>query len=65
MQTESRSQEVARGAAAAGEDFRWLPASRARRALIWVALAALTAVVFAAYLSPNMVFDLANFIFCG
>jgi hypothetical protein len=36
--------------------LRWL--------LIGVALA-LCGLVFAAYLRPNMVFDLANMVFCG
>lgn len=46
-------------------DFHWLPASRTRRVLVWLALGALVAFTFNAYLHPNMVFDLANMVFCG
>ena len=48
----------------AGE-FRWLPASRFKRALVWLGLAGFVAITFNAYLHPNMVFDLANMVFCG
>ena len=47
------------------EEFRWLPASRAWRVVLGVAAAAFMTLVFSAYLHPNMVFDLANMVFCG
>ena len=47
------------------DDLSWLPASRVWRAVLAVAAVALTALVFAAWLSPNMVFDFANMVFCG
>ena len=46
-------------------DFRWLPASRVGRVLVWLALGAFVAFTFNAYLHPDMVFDLANMVFCG
>ncbi len=49
----------------ASEDFHWLPASRVKRGLILLAAAGFVAFVFNAYLHPNMVFDLANMVFCG
>jgi hypothetical protein len=39
--------------------------ARLKRALGWLALAALLVIGFEAYLSPSMVFDLANMVFCG
>ena len=47
------------------DELSWLPASRVRRALLAVAALALTALAFAAWVSPNMVFDFANMVFCG
>jgi len=49
----------------ASEDFHWLPASRVGRVLVLLAAAGFVAFVFSAYLHPNMVFDLANMVFCG
>jgi hypothetical protein len=45
--------------------FRWLPASRLARTLLAVFAVAFAGAVFSAYLHPNMVFDLANMVFCG
>ena len=42
-----------------------LPRSRLWRALLAVAATALSGLVFLAWLRPNMVFDLANMVFCG
>ena len=51
---------------ASGEDdFRWLPRSRVGRVLIGLGVVAFVAFVFDAYLGPNMVFELANMVFCG
>ena len=52
-------------AAAPDEPLRWLPAVRAWRYAVVVVASALFAITFAAWLRPNMVFDLANMIFCG
>jgi hypothetical protein len=65
MQTQPGTREAPGGESAAGEEFRWLPASPLLRVLLWILFAAFIALVFSAYLSPNMVFDLANIIFCG
>lgn len=46
-------------------DFQWLPRSRMLRVMLWLAGAGALGLTFAAYLRPNMVFDLANLIFCG
>jgi len=45
--------------------FRWLPVSRTKRVLLGLAAAAFVGFVFNAYLHPDMVFDLANMVFCG
>ena len=42
-----------------------LPRSRAARVAVWLAAAALGALVFAAWLRPNMIFDLADMVFCN
>lgn len=63
MQSESGSKLVT--GPASGEDFRWLPRSLVKRVLIWLGLAAFVAFVFDAYMGPNMVFELANMVFCG
>ena len=47
------------------DELSWLPASRVLRVLLAVAAVALTALAFAAWVSPNMVFDFANMVFCG
>jgi hypothetical protein len=66
MHTEPRSplHTAPQDHGAAG-DFQWLPASRTRRVLVWLALGAFMAFTFNAYLHPDMVFDLANMVFCG
>lgn len=46
-------------------DFQWLPRSRVLRVILWLAGTGALGLTFAAYLRPNMVFDLANLIFCG
>lgn len=60
--SEQRGQQAAPHQAQA---FHWLPASRLARALLAVFAVAFVGVVFSAYLHPNMVFDLANMVFCG
>jgi hypothetical protein len=65
MQTDRGIHEAARRARAGGGHFRLPRISHAKRVLMWLLLAVLAAFVFDAYLSPNMVFDLANFIFCA
>ncbi len=45
--------------------FAWLPVSRGKRVVLTLVAAALASLTFAAYLRPNMVFDLANMIFCS
>ncbi len=42
-----------------------MPASRAARVAVWLVTAALGALVFAAWLRPNMIFDLAGMVFCN
>jgi len=49
----------------ASDEVHWLPASRLKRVLIFLAATGLVAFVFSAYLHPAMVFDLANMVFCG
>lgn len=51
--------------AAPDESLRWLPGARVSRYALAVLAAGLFALTFAAWLRPNMVFDLANMIFCG
>ena len=51
--------------AAPDESLRGLPAARVSRYALAVLAAGLFALTFAAWLRPNMVFDLANMIFCG
>jgi len=58
-------QQEAAPATPAAPDFQWLPASRAARMLLGAIAAGFLALVFSAYLHPNMVFDLANMVFCG
>ena len=48
-----------------GTEFHWLPAARAWRYALVIVATGLGALTFAAWLRPNMVFDLANMIFCG
>ena len=61
MQTE----QFRPGRAPTQDELSLWPASPLGRALLAVAALALTALAFAAWLSPNMVFDLANLVFCG
>lgn len=46
------------------QELRILPRSRAARVAVWLLVGALGALTFSAWLSPNMVFDLANMVFC-
>ena len=55
----------AAGAAHAAGEISLMPGSRAARAAVWLVLAALGALVFAAWLRPNMIFDLADMVFCN
>ncbi len=49
----------------ANDDLSWLPASRLGRVVLALAALALTGLALAAWLSPNMVFEFANMVFCG
>ena len=51
--------------AAPDESLRWLPAARGWRYALVIVAFGFGALTFAAWLRPNMVFDLANMIFCG
>ena len=62
---QARAEVQASAQAMPGEEFRWLPTSLVARVAIGVAAAGFVAFVFSAYLHPNMVFDLANMVFCG
>jgi hypothetical protein len=62
---ESGAEDKKDGAPPAAESFRWLPRSRVKRVLLGVAATLFSMLVFGAYLAPNMVFDLANMVFCG
>lgn len=42
-----------------------LPASRAAQAALWLVLVMAAALVFSAWLRPNMIFDLADMVFCN
>ena len=61
MHTQSLPQEPDQ----ATEQLRWLPDSRVWRVVLGVLAAGVIGLVFAAYLSPNMVLDFANVVFCG
>ena len=45
--------------------MRLLPHSRVARVAVWLVVAAATALVFSAWLRPNMIFDLADMVFCN
>ena len=45
--------------------LRLLPHSRAARVAVWLVVGAATALVFSAWLRPNMIFDLADMVFCN
>ena len=45
--------------------LRLLPQSRVARVAVWLVVAAATALVFSAWLRPNMIFDLADMVFCN
>jgi hypothetical protein len=62
---DSSAAEKNGGATPAAGSFRWLPRSPVQRVLIGVAAALFSVLVFAAYLAPGLVFDLANMVFCG
>ena len=61
MHTQSLPQESDQATA----PLRWLPDSRVWRVVLGVLAAGVIGLVFAAYLSPNMVLDFANVVFCG
>ena len=46
-------------------EFRWLPRKRIWRVVLGALGVGSLALTLAAYLRPNMAFDLANMIFCG
>ena len=46
-------------------ELRLLPRSRVARFAVWVLIVALGGLTFSAWLQPNMVFDLANMVFCN
>ena len=45
-------------------ELRMLPRSRVARVVVWTVIGVLSALTFAAWLQPNMVFDLANMVIC-
>ena len=47
------------------EELRILPRSRGARVAVWLLIAVLGGLTFSAWLQPNMVFDLANMVFCN
>ena len=47
------------------EELRILPRSRGARVAVWLLIATLGGLTFSAWLQPNMVFDLANMVFCN
>lgn len=55
----------AAGAAHAAGEISFMPASRAARAAVWLVLVMAAALVFSAWLRPNMIFDLADMVFCN
>lgn len=61
---QSRQTGVA-GPVPAARELSLMPASRAARAAVWLVAAALGALVFSAWLRPNMIFDLADMVFCN
>ena len=48
----------------AADALRILPRARGARIAVWVVAAILGVLTFSAWLQPNMVFDLANMVFC-
>ncbi|MBL8379788.1 MAG: hypothetical protein JNM79_18100 [Burkholderiales bacterium] len=47
------------------QSLEWLPRARWARVALVVVLASTLGLTFAAWLSPNMVFEFANLVFCG
>ena len=45
-------------------ELRMLPRSRVACVVVWTVIGVLSALTFAAWLQPNMVFDLANMVIC-
>ena len=45
--------------------LRLLPRSRVARAAVWLVIGVAVALVFSAWLRPNMIFDLADMVFCN
>ena len=62
---DSSSRAQASAASNAAEALRLLPRSRLARVAVWIVAGALGALVFGAWLRPNMVFDLADMVFCN
>lgn len=52
-------------AAPASAGFGLMPRAPWARAVVWVLIAAAAALVFASWLRPNMIFDLADMVFCN
>lgn len=47
------------------DDISLMPQSRAARVAVWLVLVTVALLVFSAWLRPNMVFDLADMVFCN
>ena len=45
--------------------LRLLPRSRVARVAVWLVIGTAVVLVFGAWLRPNMVFDLADMVFCN
>ena len=45
--------------------LRLLPRSRVARLAVWLLIGAAVTLVFGAWLRPNMIFDLADMVFCN
>lgn len=50
---------------ARAQSLEWLPQARWARFALVIVLASTLGLTFAAWLSPNMVFEFANLVFCG
>lgn len=59
------SDSLASTQATEASPLRLLPHSRGARAAVWLVIGVAVALVFSAWLRPNMIFDLADMVFCN
>ena len=59
------SETLAPALRADAHELRLLPRSRVARVAVWLLMGAAVVLVFGAWLRPNMIFDLADMVFCN